>query len=209
MIRLAIADDHRLFLDGLVQGLEVVPDLTVTGTAEDGQALLELLSDTDVDVLLVDLEMPALGGLEALQKLNHPPPAIVVTMHASEEQQEKARQAGARGFLSKSTPLEDVAAAVRAVAAGEPLIEATEPSEILGQYRDPSLDPGAAALTPRERELLSLLARGISSTDEIADRLYISRKTVKNHLASIYEKLAVSDRTQAAVEAIRLGLVTK
>ncbi len=207
MIRLAIADDHRLFLDGIAQGLEALPDLTVSGTADDGAGLLDLVERTQIDVLLVDLEMPGLDGVRALERMGSSPPAIVVTMHATPDQRKRAEEAGAAGFLSKSTPLPDLAAAVRAVAAGESLMAAEDLSSLLSHYRQPSLDPGAAALTPRERELLGLLAQGVSSTDELADLMFISQKTVKNHLASIYEKLAVSDRTQAAVEAIRLGLL--
>ena len=100
-----------------------------------------------------------------------------------------------------------LAAAIRAVADGENLIEYDDEKrdETLERYMSAKLDPGAEALTPREVELLQLLANGVSATDELADRLYISQKTVKNHLASIFQKLAVADRTQAAIEAIRLG----
>ncbi|MEE9183651.1 MAG: response regulator transcription factor, partial [Acidimicrobiia bacterium] len=118
----------------------------------------------------------------------------------------KAERAGAVGFLSKSSPLPLLAAAVRAAAAGEIFVQRVGGTDVLDSYQEPVLDPGAASLTQRERELLALLARGVSSTEELAEELFISRKTVKNHLASIYDKLAVSDRAQAAVEAIRLGL---
>jgi len=116
--------------------------------------------------------------------------------------------AGAMGFFSKGVPLATLAAAIRAVADGEMLIEYDEEThdEVLARYMSAKLDPGAQALTPREVELLQLLASGVSATDELAERLYISQKTVKNHLASIFQKLAVADRTQAAIEAIRLGL---
>jgi len=134
------------------------------------------------------------------------PRAIVVTMHADDEQRRKAAAAGAVGFLSKSAPLPDLAAAIRAVAAGETILDEESTPEILDQYRQPTLDEGAAALTAREREVLKLLASGVSGTEDLADRLFISQKTVKNHLASIYEKLAITDRAQAVVEAIRLGI---
>ena len=209
MIRVALADDHRLFLDGLAEGLEAVPDLTVVATAGDGASLLDELRGSDPDVLLVDLEMPGLDGLQVLRALPKPLPTIVVTMYAGEEQRRDAKAAGAAGFLSKSTALPEVAAAIRAVAAGLRLIDASPPFTMLEEYREPALGPGVAALTRRERELLALLAKGMTSTDEIADRLFISHKTVKNHLASIFEKLGVSDRTQAAIVAIRLGLVAK
>ena len=129
-------------------------------------------------------------------------------MHASDEQRARARKAGAKGFFSKGVPLNTLAAAVRAVADGKVLIdlEDHERDKVLDEYSEARLDPGAASLTEREKEILRLLAVGVSATDELADRLYISPKTVKNHLASIFQKLAVSDRTQAAIEAIRLGI---
>ncbi len=206
MIDIVIADDHRLLLEGLAQALDSLPDIRVLATAADGNELVALLEEKRPDVMLVDIEMPNLGGIAALRTIPDAPPAIVVTMHTADEQRRRAAAAGAAGFLSKSTPLPDLAAAVRAVHAGEDLIRAEDLDAVLDRHRQPLLDPGAARLTDRERELLALLASGVSSTDDLADQLYISQKTVKNHLASIYEKLAITDRAQAAVEAIRLGL---
>ena len=206
MIDIIIADDHRLLLEGLAQALDSLPDIRVLATAGDGNELVALLEDLQPDVMLVDIEMPNLGGIAALRTITDAPPAIVVTMHTADEQRRRAGAAGAAGFLSKATPLPDLAAAVRAVHAGENLIMAEDLDVVLDRHRQPVLDPGAARLTDRERELLALLASGVSSTDDLADQLYISQKTVKNHLASIYEKLAITDRAQAAVEAIRLGL---
>ncbi len=206
MIDIVIADDHRLLLEGLAQALDSLPDIRVLATAADGNELVALLGQHQPDVMLVDIEMPNLGGIAALRTIPDAPPAIVVTMHTDDEQRRRAAAAGAAGFLSKSTPLPDLAAAVRAVHAGEDLIQAEDLDAVLDRHRQPLLDPGAARLTERERELLALLASGVSSTDDLADQLYISQKTVKNHLASIYEKLAITDRAQAAVEAIRLGL---
>lgn len=206
MIDVVIADDHRLLLEGLAEALDGLPDIRVVGRAEDGHQLLEILETQRADVLLVDIEMPRLTGIGALRRLENDVPAIVVTMHTGDDQRKKAESAGAVGFLSKSTPLPDLAAAIRAAAAGEVLLDGDELTEILDRHRQPVLDEGAAALTVRERELLALLASGISSTDELAEEMFISQKTVKNHLASIYEKLAITDRAQAVVEAIRLGL---
>lgn len=208
MIEVLVADDHTLFAEGVSQALAAIPDLHVAGTASGGAELLELAKNQRADVLLVDLEMPDLSGLEVLKQLKGSLPAIIVTMHADEKRRAEAMEAGAKGFLSKSTPLPELAAAIRAVVAGENLTPlSTTLREILDKYMKPALDPGAASLTARERELLTLLGEGVSHTDELAERLYISPKTVKNHLASIYEKLGIADRTQAAVEAIRLGLV--
>jgi DNA-binding NarL/FixJ family response regulator len=192
--------------EGLSQALDSIPDIEVIASAADGRELLETLKETSPDVILVDIEMPRLSGIGALRKLEGGPLAIVVTMHADDEQRKKAAAAGARGFLSKSAPLPDLAAAIRAVAAGEIIIDEATIPDILDQHRQPVLDEGAAALTARERELLKLLASGVSGTEDLADQLYISQKTVKNHLASIYEKLAITDRAQAVVEAIRLGI---
>ncbi len=206
MIRVLIADDHQLLLEGISQALDLLPDISVVGTASDGKELLSRVAELQPDVLVIDQEMPKLTGIGALKKLGDPPPAVVVTMHADEQQRAKAEAAGAVGFLSKSAPLPTLAAAVRAADAGEVFVETVGGGPVLDDYQEAQLDPGAAALTARERELLALLTKGVSSTEEIADRLFISPKTVKNHLASIYEKLAISDRAQAAVEAIRLGI---
>ncbi|MCH7670013.1 MAG: response regulator transcription factor [Acidobacteria bacterium] len=205
MIRIAIADDHYLLLEGLREALNAVPDLQVVATAGDGEAFVAIVAAHRPDVLLVDIEMPKLTGIAALRKLENAPPAIVMTMHTDTDNLKRAEAAGAVGFFSKETRLPDLAAAIRAVAAGEVLIGAPDIDEILARHRQPVLDAGASALTARERELLGYLASGMSATDELAETMFISQKTVKNHLASIYEKLAITDRAQAVVEAIRLG----
>jgi DNA-binding NarL/FixJ family response regulator len=205
-IKIVIADDHTMMREGLSQALDSIPDIEVIASAADGRQLLETLETATPDVVLVDIEMPKLSGIGALRRLEGKPLAIVVTMHADDDQRRKAAAAGAKGFLSKSAPLPDLAAAIRAVAAGETIVDEELIPDILDKHRQPILDEGAAALTARERELLKLLASGVSSTEDLADQLYISQKTVKNHLASIYEKLAITDRAQAVVEAIRLGI---
>ena len=208
MIRVMIADDHKLFAEGLSQAFDSLPDTRVVGVIDSGVALREALETQPAEVSIVDIEMPGGDGIDAIGELGRRTRAIVVSMHASEDQRQRAVTAGAKGFFSKAVPLSTLAAAVRAVADGKDLIdlEAHDRDELLEQYSQAQLDPGAASLTEREREILSLLAIGVSATDELADRLYISQKTVKNHLASIFSKLAVSDRTQAAIEAIRLGI---
>ena len=207
-IRVMIADDHQLFAEGLSQALNSLPDARVVGVVNSGPALDEALMTQPAEVSIVDIEMPGGEGIETISELGMRSRAIVVSMHAGDDQRERARKAGAKGFFSKAVPLSTLAAAVRAVADGQDLIELDdeERDAMLEKYLEAELDPGAAALTPREREILQQLAAGISATDELAERLYISQKTVKNHLASIFQKLAVSDRTQAAIEAIRLGI---
>jgi DNA-binding NarL/FixJ family response regulator len=207
MIRVAIGDDHQMFAEGMRDALSAIPDLTVVGIAGDATGLLSLLDESLPQVALIDLEMPGGGGLAVLGDMPDATSGIVVTMHVSPDTVAAATQAGAVGVFSKGAPLRELAAGVRAAAGGSRIPEdGAEREALLAQHANPVVDPGAASLTEREVELLSLLASGVSSTEDLADRLYISQKTVKNHLASIYTKLSVSDRTQAAIEAIRLGL---
>jgi two-component system nitrate/nitrite response regulator NarL len=208
MIRVMIADDHQLFAEGLSQALGSLPDARVVGVVNSGPALEEALSTQPAEVAVVDIEMPGGDGIATISELGMKTRAIVVSMHAGDEQRARAAGAGAKGFFSKGVPLTTLAAAIRAVADGNDLMKLgdEERDGLLETYREAQLDPGAASLTQREREILQLLAVGVTATDELADRLYISQKTVKNHLASVFQKLAVSDRAQAAIEAIRLGI---
>ncbi len=208
MIRVLIADDHQLFAEGLSQALNSLPDIRVVGVVNTAHEVATSLAAQPAEVVVVDIEMPGGDGISAIADPTVRTPAIVVSMHAGDDQRTRAASAGAKGFFSKGVPLQTLAAAIRAVADGHDLTEFAddERDQTLERYREAQLDPGAAALTAREREILQLLAVGVSATDELADRLYISQKTVKNHLASIFQKLAVSDRTQAAIEAIRIGI---
>lgn len=207
MISVAIGDDHQMFSDGLRDGLGALPDIRVASTAPDAPTLIANIAAHPVDVVLVDLEMPGGGGMEVLRVLDGSTPTMVVTMHVSPETVAVAIRAKAVGVFFKGAQLRELAAGVRAAHAGHH-IPSQEPdrSELLEQYWNAPVDPGAALLTEREIEVLGWLAKGVSQTDDLADRMFISQKTVKNHLASIYSKLSVSDRTQAAIEAIRLGL---
>lgn len=206
MIFVTLADDHQLFVDSLRTGLNLIPDISVVDTVYDGRALLDSLAADTPDVVVMDLEMPNLDGHGVLASDRPLPPIVVVTMHATESERRAAIEAGASAFLPKSTPLQDLAAAIRALALGISLHDPVTLREILDAHQEPVLQPGPASLTTREKELLRLLASGITSTGDLAEQLYISEKTVKNHLASIYVKLSVADRAQAAVEAIRIGL---
>jgi len=210
MIRVMIADDHKLFAEGLTQALNSLPDARIVGVVDSGPSLEERLESQPAEVVIVDIEMPGGDGIKTISKLGMRTRAIVVSMHADDDQRARAAEAGAKAFFSKGVPLTTLAAAIRAVAAGEDLMAMGDEDRdhLLEEHREARLDPGAASLTQREREILQLLAVGVSATDELADRLYISQKTVKNHLASIFQKLAVSDRTQAAIEAIRLGIAS-
>ncbi len=205
-IRIVIADDHQMMLDGLKNALDSLPDIEVVGTATDGEQLKEIVAKLSPDVILVDVEMPGVSGLAAITSIDPLPPTLVVTMHTADEYARSARDAGAIGFLSKGLPLPDLAAAIRAADDGQVLFDLPEATSILDRYRTPQLSARAQAVTERERDVLRCLVRGTSTTDDIATELFISQKTVKNHLASIYEKLGVNDRAQAVVEAMKLGL---
>jgi DNA-binding NarL/FixJ family response regulator len=205
-IRIVIADDHQMMLDGLRTALNSLPDIDVVATATDGLMLGDLVTTYGPDVLLVDVEMPGMSGLAAITAINPLPPTLVVTMHTADDYRRAAAEAGAIGFLSKGLPLPYLAAAIRAANDGQVLLDAPDLDAVLNRYRAPTLSHRAEAVTNRERDVLRCLVQGISSTDDIADELFISQKTVKNHLASIYEKLGVNDRAQAVVEAMKLGL---
>jgi DNA-binding NarL/FixJ family response regulator len=205
-IRVVIADDHQMMLDGLRTALDSLPDIDVIGTVTDGSMLAEMVATHTPEVLLVDVEMPGMSGIAAIKAIEPLPPTLVVTMHTADDYQRAAAEAGAVGFLSKGMPLPDLAAAIRAVHDNQILLGAPDLKTILDRYRTPTLSHRAETVTARERDVLRCLVQGISSTDDIADELFISQKTVKNHLASIYEKLGVNDRAQAVVEAMKLGL---
>ena len=205
-ISIVIADDHQILLDGLTQALDSLPDIRVVGTVDDGAGLSHAVATYAPDVLLVDVEMPGTSGISAISAITDLPPTIVLTMHTADEYARAANEAGAVGFLSKATPLPQLASAVRAVASGHNLFEDDDVDALLARYRSPTLTTAADSITDRERDVLRCLVRGISRTDDIGEELFISQKTVKNHLASIYEKLGVNDRAQAGVEAMKLGL---
>lgn len=205
-ITVVIADDHQMLLDGLTQALDSLPDIRIVAGVADGSEIARAITRYTPDVLLVDVEMPGTSGLSAISQIPNLPPTLIVTMHAADEYGAAAQEAGAVGFLSKSTPLPQLAAAIRSAAAGVNLFETEDIGATLEQYRVPTLSGAADSVTDREREVLRCLVRGISRTEDLAEELYISQKTVKNHLGSIYDKLGVNDRAQAVVEAIKLGL---
>ena len=159
MIRVMIADDHQLFAEGLSQALNSLPDARVVGVVNSGPGLEEALMGQPAEVSIVDIEMPGGDGIVTIERLGRQSKAIVVSMHASDEQKQRARDAGARGFFSKAVPLTTLAAAVRAVADGKNLLDLNdeERDDLLETYREAQLDPGAASLTAREREILQLL----------------------------------------------------
>ncbi|MBW3557851.1 MAG: response regulator transcription factor [Actinobacteria bacterium] len=207
-VRVVLADDHRILREGLRRSLEA-QGLDVVGEAADGEEAIELAEALHPDVVLMDVTMPVLDGVEATRRIRHRLPAVrvvVLTMHADEATMARAIRVGADGYLVKDCSSDEIADTVRLVAAGETPVSRQVAASMLDEvHRVP--DSGAEELvSKREEEVLQLIADGCSSA-EVADRLYISQKTVKNHLASIYQKLDARDRTQAVLRAVRMGIV--
>jgi DNA-binding NarL/FixJ family response regulator len=211
-LRIAIADDHPLFRDGLRALIATEPDLELVGEATTGVEATNLVGRLRPDVVLMDIQMPELGGIEASRLIAASSPStavLVMTMFEDEYLIVAALRAGARGYLLKGAHQEEVLRAIRAVASGE-VIFGCGIARLLLEYfsaeHQSSVPPNAfPELTDREREVLQLLARGEKNA-VIAHRLVLSPKTVRNHVSSILRKLQVADRTQAAARAHQAGM---
>ncbi len=210
-IRLLLADDHRMLREALRRSMED-EGFDVVGEAGDGEEALHLVDELRPDVVLMDISMPELNGIEATRDVHarHPDVKVVMlTMHADHELLAQAIRAGAVGYLVKDCSVEDIASTIRIAAAGETALSPELAASMLDEVR--RIDPPAVpdeerVITKREEEVLQLIADGCSPP-EVASKLYISQKTVKNHLASIYAKLDARDRTQAVLRAVRMGIV--
>jgi len=202
VIRVVIADDHAVVRQGLRTFLDLQDDIEVVGEAADGAEAVEQAARLEADIVLVDLVMPGVDGLEALHALRERAPttrAIVLSSFIDDEKLFPAVRAGAAGYLLKDVQPHELVAAIRTVHAGGALLHPKVASRLLEEMTS---DP----LTPREREVLSLIGRGMANK-VIARELALSEKTVKAHVSSILAKLGVTDRTQAALYAVRAGLV--
>jgi len=212
-IRLVLADDHRLFRQGLRQICETVGGFEVVGEAENGQEAVDLVYELEPDVILMDINMPVLDGVQATTLITESDLAtqvVILTMHQQDRYVFEAVKAGARGYLLKDADGEELVAAVRAVYGGEALIDPTLATKLLDEFRrlsrGPSKEEDLGKLTGAEMEVLQFVAQG-EDNKTIAKRLDISEKTVANRLLEIYQKLQVRNRTQAALVALRRGWV--
>jgi DNA-binding NarL/FixJ family response regulator len=204
-IRVLIADDHAVVRRGLRTFLDLQDDIEVVGEAADGAGCVAAAAELNPDVILLDLVMPGMDGVEALHALKaagHPARALVVTSFTDPAVAVPAVQAGAAGVIFKDVEPKDLASAIRSVHAGHVLLTPEVAAALLAGSRQPGR---LAALTPRERDVLAEIARGRSNR-EIARTLRLAEKTVKTHVSNVLTKLGVADRTQAAIFAVQHGL---
>jgi DNA-binding NarL/FixJ family response regulator len=215
MTSVLIADDQALVRVGLRKILENEPETTVVGEAVDGEDAVTAVGRLRPDVVLMDIRMPVLDGIEATRRIVRAQPdtrVLILTTFGLDTYVYDALRAGASGFMLKDAPAEEITAAVRIVATGEALLAPAITRAVIEEFvrQQPAAAPTAppvAELTPREREVLDLLARGLSNP-EICERLVISEATAKTHVARILQKLNVRDRVQTVIYAYESGLVT-
>jgi len=218
-IRLLICEDQEIIRAGYVTVFNAQPDMEVVGEAADGPAAIEAATRLKPDLVVMDIHMPLLDGIEVTRRIagpdvDHPPKVLVVTTFNVDEYVYRALRAGASGFLLKDTPLVDLANGIRTVMRGESLLAPAVTRTLIGRFADrvrptttaPAADP-LHALAPREREVLHLIAQGLSNA-EIAAAMVISLETVKTYVSRILTKLNLRDRVQAVVLAYRTGLAT-
>lgn len=205
-IRLLIVDDHPVFRDGLRGVFSDDPDVVVIGEAGNGAEAVARAGQLRADVVLMDLRMPEMGGVEAIRQLRNTVPSariLVLTTFDTDSDVLPAIEAGATGYLLKDAPKDELIRAVRAAYRGEAVLSPSVAGRLMGQVRQPATD----ALSQREREVLKLIANGATNR-EAASQLFVSEATIKTHLLHIYEKLGVRDRAAAVGEAYRRGLLS-
>ncbi len=208
-IRILVADDHPVVRDGLVAILGTQPDFEIIGTATNGREVVAQVEQLSPDVLLLDLQMPEMDGVEALETLHAQGievRVIVFTAFDTDERILGAVQAGAQGYLLKGAPREELFEAIRVVNGGGSLLQPIVMSKLLHHISQRDQAPTAETLSPREHEVLGLMARGLQNK-EIAAELVISERTVKFHVSSILGKLGAGNRTEAVTMALQQGLI--
>jgi len=214
-IRILIADDHPVFREGLISIFRNEPEFTIVGEASDGRQALQLINDQHPDVLLLDLLMPSLTGLETLRELassSTPVRAVVLTAAIAQEQIAQALQLGAQGIVLKNAPTEVLFSSIRAVMDGQFWVGDTQVKDLMEALRlhVASADEDSKkqfGLTSRERDVVGAIAVGFTNR-EIAEKFSISEQTVKHHLRNIFDKTGVSNRLELALFAINHGLVS-
>ena len=215
-VRIVIADDHDVIRSGFASLLDTQPDFTVIGTASDGIEAVRVSRELQPDVVLMDIRMPRIDGIEATRQLtsqgSNSPRILVLTTFDLDEYVYDALRAGASGFLLKDVTAEQLFEAVRVIAAGDALLAPGITRRLIAEFAQrptaaPQPMPALQELTPRETQVLQHVAEGLSNS-EIADRLVVTEETVKTHVSRILNKLGLRDRTQAVVAAYETGLVT-
>jgi DNA-binding NarL/FixJ family response regulator len=211
-IRVLLADDHRMLREGLHRSL-TEEGFDVVGEADNGEQAVSLAAELQPDIVLMDVSMPRMDGVEATRAIRatgSETRILMLTMHADKDVLADAIRAGASGYLVKDCSTEEVAEAIRMAANGDtdlsPLLAASMLDEVRRLEAPTEPVDEEHVITKREEEVLQRIADGCS-TSEVAQQLFISQKTVKNHLASIYQKLDARDRTQAVLQAVRMGIV--
>lgn len=210
-MKVIICDDQAIVRDGLEMLLKLEPDIDVVGTAEDGATAVEMVAKEKPDLILMDLKMPVMNGVEATRQIRAKYPEVkvlVLTTYDDDEWVFDAIQAGAAGYLLKDTPRDEVVKVIRGTVSGKVYLDPSVAGKVLKQVSGHQTQPATlitSKLTEREIEILHLLAKGLNNKD-ISERLFLSEGTVRNHVSTILSKLGVSDRTQAAVIALQHGL---
>ena len=210
-IRILVADDHTLFRDGLRALLGSVPDTEVAGEAATGDEAIARAGELQPDVVLMDIQMPGTNGIEATRRIVGQSPhvgVIVVTMFEDDDSVFAAMRAGARGYVLKGADQDEILKVIRAVAGGEAFFGPRIARRLMSFFSAPKPPAPVEAfpeLTAREREVLDLIAKGRNNA-EIARLLYLSPKTVRNHISNVFAKLQVADRSQAIIRAREAGL---
>lgn len=212
-IKLIIVDDHKLFREGIKALLAVTDDIEIVGEAEDGATAMKRIRELEPDVILMDINMPGLNGIRVTEQIlaQHPQTRIIMlTMLEDDASIFHAMRAGARGYLLKGAEPEEVLSVIRAVAEGQALFGPAIATRLMQYFKELSAKPAVSdslfpELTDRELELLRLIAQGLNN-QEIAHKLVLSPKTVRNHITNIFSKLQVADRAQAIVRAREAGL---
>ena len=207
-LRILIADDHLVVREGLRAILEAAPDMVLVGEAADGAEAVQLAGALLPDVVLMDLAMPNVDGIEAIRQIKARYPAVeivILTTYDDDEYIVRGLRAGACGYLLKDTGRQALFEVIRAAARGESLLSPAVVQKVVAHLAEPE-SVGVEGLSEREREVLALLTQGLANK-EIATRLYITERTVKAHVSSIFNKLGVNSRTEAVAVALRSGLV--